>query len=271
MTRTPARSLLVAALLAAHASFALAAPASNDRAVQVRRISITDWLAAQTTSVVGMQGRESSKPNSPLGQIVYIDYAGTNVASKGLSYGFAATGGATVRTLPDGSGEVLVDLSFANAVTEAYDKDLNLIFGYWVTALKTTAATPALSNGHIQAKYTVPDADAADLNLVDVTFLGGGTLTQIKFHSSGQGVCHAALGVPEGTPGICIADDNGIFNTSGGGATNDLYPLEHVDVRPLGNAVVTASSSSSTGLSPQAPAPTHRSATTWGRVKALYR
>ena len=106
---------------------------------------------------------------------------------------------------------------------------------------------------------------------MDVTFLGGGTLTQIKFHSSGQGVCHAALGVPEGTPGICIADDNGIFNTSGGGATNDLYPLEHVDVRPLGNAVVTASSSSSTGLSPQAPAPTHRSATTWGRVKALYR
>jgi len=271
MTRTPARFLLLAALLAAHASSAVAAAAFADQTVQVRRISITDWLAAQTKSVVGMQGRESSKPNSPLGEIVYIDYAGQNVADAGLSYGFTASGGATVRTLTDGSGEVLVDLSFSNAVTEAYDKDFHLIFGYWTTALKTPGAMPALSSGHIQAKYTVPDANTADLDLYDVTFNGGGTLTQIKFHSSGQGTCHAALGVPEGTPGICIADDNGIFNTSGGGATSDLYPLEHVDVRPLGKAVVTASTSSSTGLAPQATASTHRSTTTWGRVKSLYR
>jgi hypothetical protein len=252
----------------------------------VRQIPFSDWLNAQGTIVVAMQGRDSSKPFAPLGNLVVVDYAGTLAAAQGLSYGFSATGTVKVTTLSDGTGEVLVNLDVTNALTYAFNAGGNLIFGYTAAELASNHKTPALSDGHFQAKYTVPDASHPELNLATVTFFGGGTITQIKFHTEGEGPLRAAFGVPEGTPGVCISENNGLLNTGGGGATADGYPAERVDVRVAGDADLGAINASPTGAN--APASARKRAAmssgqagagaagqavtgSWGQIKALYR
>lgn len=265
MLRTHVR-LLAAALLLSSITVAQAGPPPSEAAVQIRRVTLEDWLAAQTT-YFGIFSTEVKK-NKPTGNAAFVDYTNKTVVAQGLSFGFTANGGATIRKFEDGSGEVLVNLSFSNANTYALDKDNVFILGYPASQLHVPGREPALSNGSIQLKYSVPSADDAELDVYTV-FSGAGTVTQLKIHTSGKGPCRAGLGVPEGTPGICNMNGNGFL--PGGGATTDGWPVEHVDVRALGNAATTEQSTSTTGVEPAPTAESKARPATWGRIKALFR
>lgn len=271
MLRIPARSLLATSLLAAGLT-AAAAAGPSDLAVEVHRVPLSDWMAAQGPQLVAFQARETSKPFSALGDVGVVDYAGGVAQASGLAFGFTASGSVSVRGFPDGTGEVLVNLSFTNALTTALRNGAP-IFGYSAVSLAGGIGTPGLSNGHLQAKYTVPDAEHPELDLATVVFLGAGEVSQLKFVSSGRGPCRAALGVPDGMPGQCVIANTGLFNTTGGGATADAFPAERVDVHPLGHAALSEASTSGTEFEPVADEvpPALRTATTWGGLKSLYR
>jgi hypothetical protein len=270
-------SLLSASLLVAGAAVGPVAAAGNPAggAVQVRRIPFSDWLAAQTTTVVAWVGRVNSKPNSDFSNLAVVDYAGKLAGANGLDFGFKADGNVSVRKFEDGTGVALVNFNFENAITYAsIDITHELIFGYRVAQVAGLGVAPALSSGHFQIEYAVADADNAELNLAQVLFGGdpGNVLRQIKFTSTGRGVCHAALGVPEGTPGQCVLANVGLPLQTGG-ALADGFPAEHVEVMPAGRASLsTGTTSVSTSPSvDEATAEPARTATTWTRLKQLFR
>jgi hypothetical protein len=269
MSRIPSRALLATAFLFLASPAAFAGP---DVAVQNRQIPLSDWLAAQTQTLVVFQAKSGPRPTDALGNLGLVDYANTRAQFLGLDYGYSAGGSVTVRSYPDGTGLVSVNLDFSNAIMWTFNVGGDLIFGFSPSALAGGANPAALANGHLQAKYTVADAAHPELDLVNVIFFGGGTTTQLKLNTSGQGTCHAALGVPEGTPGVCNIEQTGLFNTTGGGATADAFPAERVDVHPNGHAVTIDNMTSSGSSSAAGSTPVSQTLkTTWGRVKALYR
>ena len=273
MRSTITSSLVAAVLLVTSASVA---GAGGQKLSDVIKIPFSDWLAAQTGTVVAFQARTSSQPNAPLGNIGIVDYAGKRAIANGLSYGFTANGSVTLKVNEDGTGEVNVNVDFSNAINWANDAFGVRIFGYSPVELAALpAATPGLAGGHIQAKYTVPDASNPSLDLAAVTFFGAGTLTQLKFHSVGMGPLRAGFGVPDGTPGMCNEEQTGLFNTSGGGATADGFPCEKVDVRATGGASAVASPAAGRtampAASPGGTAKAGRAGGSWGAIKVLYR
>ena len=92
-------------------------------------------------------------------------------------------------------------------------------------------AQAGLSSGSLQVKYTVPDANNPALDFVAALFNPGNTTHQVKFHSDGTGPLRSGFGAPDGNPGTCVIVQNGLYNTSGGGATADEFPVEHVTVK----------------------------------------
>jgi len=294
MHRSNLRSLAAAAVLltvaAAHPAGAqdqmrLASPGA---AQKVHFIDFSDWLAAQTTQLVIWQAKDGPQANLPLSNTGVVDYAGKLAAFYHLPLGTSVTGTVKVTALPDGTGEVLVNVDFTNALTYAVNSGGTLIFGYTGPEV-VGGRTAALSSGHVQVNYIVPDADNPPLNLIPVIFSSAATVEQIKFHSDGDGALRAGFGVPEGTPGTCIVAQNGLFNTGGGGATADGFPVEHVDVHVAGGADLDAVNASPTGSN--APASIRRHAVmnsglkagdavgttgsavsgSWGQLKARYR
>ncbi len=259
MRNVIARSLAAATLLLAVAPAAHAGP-QRDGPAQVSQIPFSDWLSAQQTGLVAFQGRVSSQPFAPLGNIGVVDYANGRTAANNLSFGFSASGNVTLMTNSDGTGLVRVNESFSNAVNWAFDVNGVPIFGYSPHELATSSATAALANGHLQVVYTVPDASQPELNLANVVFNGGGTLSMLKFYSEGSGPLRSGFGVPDGTPGKCIESNTGLFNTSGG-ATADGFPVEHVDVF--------ATTSATAGSLKAASRPA--TVGSWGTLRSLYR
>jgi hypothetical protein len=274
MRSTITGSLVATVLLLSSASVA---GAGGQKLSQVTRIPFSDWLAAQGGTLVAFQARTSSEPNAPLGNLGVVDYAGVRAAANALSYGFSADGTITLKQNEDGTGEVNVNVDFSNAINWANDVNGVRIFGYSPGELAASpAATPGLASGHLQAKYTVPDASHPALDLAAVTFFGAGTLVQLKFHSTGMGPLRPGFGVPDGTPGQCNEENNGLFNTSGGGATADAYPCEKVDVRATGGASAMAASGAARTATPAASAgggvnAARPAAGSWGAIKVLYR
>lgn len=262
------RSLLVSVLLLASACVA---HAGANKLVQVTHVPFSEWLSAQSGTLVAFQGRTSSKPFAPLGNLGVIDYAGQRAAANHLSYGFSASGSVTLTEYANGDGEVSVNLDFSNAINWVFDASSVQIFGFSPGQLAATpTATPALASGHLQVKYTVPDASNPAYDLAAVVFFGGGTIEQLKLNSVGLGPLRAGFGVPEGTPGQCNEENTGLFNTGGGGATADAFPCEKVEVKATGGGAVSATKPVGTlGGQPMGTAGTavHGS---WGAIKALY-
>jgi hypothetical protein len=274
MRSTITGSLVATFLLLTSASVA---GAGGQKMSQVTRIPFSDWLAAQTGTLVAFQARTSSEPNAPLGNLGVVDYAGIRAAANALSYGFSANGTVTLKQNEDGTGEVNVNVDFSNAINWVNDVNGVRIFGYSPGELAASpAATPGLASGHLQAKYTVPDASHASLDLAAVTFFGAGTMVQLKFHSTGMGPLRPGFGVADGTPGQCNEENNGLFNTSGGGATADAFPCEKVDVRATGGASAVVSAAAGRTATPAAAAgggvnAGRAAAGSWGAIKVLYR
>ena len=261
MHRLLARSLAGIILLTAFTAVAQADPVL-DGAVHVRQIPISTWLQAQAGgSLVILEGRVSSVPFAPIGNTGYVDYANGLADAAHLSYGFSASGTVLVTTNPDGTGLVRLNESFSNALDWTYNSSNALIFGYTATELAHATGTAALANGHMQAVYTVADAENPELNLVKVLFYGGGVLQEFKFYSEASGPLRAAFGRPDGTPGKSVEANTGVLNAGGGGATADGFPVEHVDVFATG----------ARGAALDGPSRPNDAAGTWGAIRALYR
>src|SRR5262249_42352429 len=198
------RATRVRLLLAAVAGLTLLSvvPAGAKQVVAVVQIPYGDWLSAQGNGLVAWQAKNGPDPAEPLANFAAIDYTGARAVQNNLAFGFTGSGTITERKLADGSGEVLVNIDFTNAITWATDAGGAAIFGYTPFALSLNSSFgPGLSSGHFQVKYTVPDADFPTLNLVNVVFNGAGTVTGLSFHSSGTGPLRSGFGVTEGTPG----------------------------------------------------------------------
>ena len=267
--------LLAAAVLALACAPLAHAGAAAGGDITISRIPFSDWLAAQFTNTTFtiFDGRVSSKPFSPLSNQGLVDYGNVQAASNHLSFGFTASGTVKLTTYADGTGEVRLDESFSNALSWANNSVNQRIFGYSPAELIANPGdVPALSTGHMQLVYTVPEAAHPELNVSNVLFFGGGTLTQLKFTSTATGALRAAFGVPEGTPGMLKEENVGLLNTGGGGATADGFPVEHVDVLALGqpNAGVVGTGGVPEG-SPIPRATSRPAVGTWGAIKALYR
>lgn len=215
---------------------------------------LSDFLSAQGSTnifvppVPDFIGWLSAFASPPV-RFAAVDYAG--LAAKyvqdngGPALGTQLSGSVNERRLPDGRAEVIVNLDFTNALTWAFVFDpagpidqvatAPLIFGYRAQDLVTNPGlTPGLSAGHLQAKFnnTAPGAPLPDL----VSFILGSTapgqeLLSISFRSDGLGPLRTSFGVPDGTAGICVVTQTGLFMTPFKGAVGDGFPAERVEVR----------------------------------------
>ena len=124
------RPLVAATLLFCCAAEVHAGAHRDNGGVVVVQIPFSDWLDAQTTSLVAFQARQSSMPFDTLANVGVVDYAGKLAADRHLSYGFSATGSVMLMQFTDGTGELLVNVDFTNAINYAYNVHGVLIFGY---------------------------------------------------------------------------------------------------------------------------------------------
>lgn len=168
----------------------------------VRQIPFGDWLAAQGINIIAWQEQTGPQVHPPvLGNVGVLDYAGGRAQAFGLSFGFAASGSVSVRELFDGSGEVTVNADFSNAITWARDANAVPLLGYTPAQLAADPSlSPGLSSGHLQAKYTVPDADVPQLNLFVVAFQGGVRSRACFSTLMARGRCAPGLALPRGLP-----------------------------------------------------------------------
>src|SRR5690349_1419161 len=194
MRRVVASSVAAIVLLLASTFPAKADPQLIDGHVQVRQIPFSNWLDAQTTTLVLFEGRVSSLPFSPISNLGVVDYANKLTASAHLSYGFAATGTIQVTTYPDGTGQVRVNENFSNALSWTVNT-AGIIFGYTATELAHATGTPALATCHVQGVYSGPDASTPEPDFASVLFFGGGSATSVKFFSEVPRPLRSAFGL----------------------------------------------------------------------------
>lgn len=175
-----------------------------------------------------------------------IDYAGIVnnwlVENGHASLGTATSGSVTERRMPDGSGQVTVELSTRNALQwGGCDPNFNfatatVLFGNRPDAV-LTGATPALGSSKLRFVYSEPQygvapyIDLIRLNM-PTSINGGYVLISEQFFSTGSGPLHNAFeDVADGTPGQMVVGQNGTFNTVGKGSI-DGFTAEFVKIFP---------------------------------------
>ena len=265
MSRSSFLAVLVPCLLAltalsAHAQAPIGA---------ARQRPFSEWVASQGT-VLRPDGRPilfgwTDNPITTLVQIDFTGKLGAWVSSHGgPSIETSLQGTLTERTLDDGSAELLANVHFKNAMTFA-QQAAGFVLGYPAQQLAADASLqPGLADGVLQVRLRLPYAGAPipDLVLVD-------EYESLAIRATGFGPLRAAFGVPEGSPGMCVVSQTGLFHVPGGGATGDGYPAEVCRVQALGEGALIAGSARSGAAA--AAAPPSRTRSTWGRIKSLYR
>lgn len=198
-----------------------------------------------------------------------VDYAG--LAEKWLqeASGGAATFGTTTsgtvveRPLPDGRAKVHVNLHTRNALTWVVapvdDGDDNpyapnpfpdgaLLFGYRAPDLLNAAGDglrsdrrPGLSDVRFSVEFinTAPGAPLPDLNQLLSSFAEPGSEFQaIWLEAHGDGPLRPAFGVPADRPAhVTLTQTAPIFagvHNGFKGAFQDAFPVEHIELRPIG-------------------------------------
>lgn len=170
-----------------------------------------------------------------------IDYAGVInnwlIQNGHPSLGTTTSGSVTEKRMPDGSGQVTVELSTRNALSwGGCDPNFDfatatVLFGNTPNAV-LAGATAALGSSHYRAVYSELQYGVAPLqDLIKVNYgLNGYKWISQQFFSSSSGPLHSAfLGVPNGTPGQMVVVQNGTFNTVGKGAI-DGFTAERVQI-----------------------------------------
>jgi hypothetical protein len=226
---------------------------------------ISDFLDAQGTTMVfntpvpdqlGLANNpslsNSAKP--PPFRFALFDYAGLAndyLTSHGYpSLGTITDGTITERPLADGRAEVSVILHTTNALAWASNPlpdplgpNANpTLFGSRAADV-LTGATAALGDSVLQVVFnnTAPGAPLPDLvNWLSLgNALPGQELVFLAFRGTATGPLHAdALpGVGEGTPGLCLVVQTGLFMKSFNPKSRpgkDAFPAELVELRAIG-------------------------------------
>ncbi len=222
--------------------------------------------------------------NNPLTMFAAVDYAGL-VADYlanhgGPVLGTRVDGTVMERPLADGRAEVTVNLHTSNALTWVmplpgvdFATDPLLFGRRGAELLLDPSLPPALSRCQMRIEFTNTAMGAALPDLISFiigTALPGQELRAVMINAAGSGLLHALAGVPEGTPGLFNLINNGVFHASFQGGTADGFPAEVITLRPGGHAIVSPEGELS-AASPGTSAPARVRASTWGRIKALYR
>jgi hypothetical protein len=238
----------------------------------------SDFVAAQGGSYFAWE-------DNPVTQFAVVDYLGlTNanvVSNGGTDAGTQVTGSVMERPLADGRAEVTVTIHTTNALTYVLaEPSGNLTFGYTGGELIADhSLAPAVSDANLKFVFTntAPgDPLPSMITLAFGTPLPGQAQLQVKVASSGFGPLRAASGSPEGTPGRCGVVQTGLYITSGMGATADAFPVENINVGPVGPGAAGATpvSLGAPGLDvtngSATPLTGSSQHTSWGRIKALY-
>jgi len=239
---------LVSRMAAVICLLTLAGSASASMPARVRPLS--DFTSTQGTTNIFIPPVPDfiGWGDNPPHQFASVDYAGLAaawlVANGGPNLGTQVQGNVIERPLSDGRALVSVVLrtTGANSWVSPNPGDFAndpLQFGYRAQdILANSSLSPALSNCtlNVTFKNTAPGAPLPDL--VNAFILGntapGQELRTLSFRSDGDGPLHAAFGVAEGTPGHLTVTETGLFMTGFHGATSDAFPVERVDLHPLG-------------------------------------
>jgi hypothetical protein len=224
--------------------FGAPSPAGASMPVAIRPIS--DFVDAQGTSSVFFPPfpDQIGWVDNPATIFALADYSGKGgewlLVNGGPDLGTQTSGTITDRPLKGGRSLVTVALHTTNAVTFAYSAPaFDLIFGNPIQDLAADPSLmPALSDCHLGVVFqnTAPGAPLPDL----VNWLAFGNsepgqeLNRLSFRSDGNGPIHAAYGVPEGTPGLLVVTQTGLFGTGFHGAVGDAFPAESIYLNPTG-------------------------------------
>jgi hypothetical protein len=229
------------------------------QAAPAQQRPLADFLDTQGTTTffvppvpdyVGWSTPFSSLP----ARFALIDYAGLadefiQAHTGGFSLGTTVDGSILERPLASGRAEVTVVLHTTRAlawvvpiaIPDPSEIALNaLLFGYRAQDIvANTSLTPGLAECHLVLTFqnTAPGAPLPDL--VPTFFAGspgpGQALVAVSFHSRASGPLRPPFGVPDGTPGSCVVSQNGVLLRGHfKGATADGFPVEHVDLHPVG-------------------------------------
>jgi hypothetical protein len=181
------------------------------------------------------------------GIIAALDYAGvadewiTSASSGSITFGTTFSGSVTENPLADGRAEVHVVLHTKNALVWGAAGDGSdfagapLLFGHRATDV-LAGEDAALGDITMQAKFinTAPGAAMPDLLQLFFDPQPGQEVVWLMFRGSAVGTLRAEFGVPDGTPGSLTDIQNGLFMTGFMGAVGDGFPVERINIVPIG-------------------------------------
>jgi hypothetical protein len=206
----------------------------------------SDWLDAQQsldlTQPIELQVVSWFEPAT--GVQFLSDLDGRVATAAGLADGPRIRGTVSERALPDGRGEVSVNLSYSQSITYLWLDENDFadfpngpeLFGYRASEV-AAGATPTLGSGTLHLTFIHPTygMPLPDFTQLAIAPLPGQEVVKVAFHGQARGDLRAASGYPEGASGKAAAQQLGLFQTTGGGATADGFPVEWVVYKPVGN------------------------------------
>jgi hypothetical protein len=224
--------------------------------------AFSDFLSTQGTTMIFTPpapdqlgwttgvGKTNGNANLTPTRFALVDYAGLEakfLSTKfGINLGTTVTGTVMERSLADGTALVTVDVHTKNALGWAIDWDPNgpasqfnsspLLFGARVLDVVAGRA-PALGDSHLIWQFVNRAPGAPIPDLVTATQCGCIEISSLSFQASITGLLHAPE-FTESTSGRLHVQEIGPIQTSskngGHGPLSDGYPVEAIDLTPLG-------------------------------------
>jgi hypothetical protein len=198
-----------------------------------------------TTGIDKTNGNVGLTPN----RFALIDYAGLEAKYLLLNYhidlGTTIKGTVMERPLADGTALVTVDVHTTNALGWATNWDPNgpetqfnsapLLFGARVLDIGVGHQVPALGNSHLTWQFVNSAPGAPIPDLVVAFHTGSVTTEQLSIQASITGQLHAPE-FTEGATGRLGVTEVGPIQApnSHAGPLSDGYPVEAIDLKPVG-------------------------------------
>lgn len=215
--------------------------------------SFDEFLAAQGTYCVNNPSDcvNVQAPLPELGQFAngeytissIVDYFGQadpylRAASGGkISLGSTVEGSVTERPLKDGRAEIDVIVRATNILIYAAGPEFlagdPLFFGATVGEI-LAGASPAVGTSFYEFKFITSATGLPLPDLVKIVYFPdpGQESIQLNFHAQADGLCRAASGFPEGTPGRLSVHQVAIFNTKSPRKAQNPFTVETITLTP---------------------------------------
>lgn len=201
---------------------------------QTTKRPIQDWITPNL-SACGVYWYDSGNPVSPY---ITFDYFGSANAAYSLNLGTTIKGTVTETALKDGTAKVHVVMQSTNVLAWAYSIGFGpLIFGHTPGQVQG-GADAALGSTLLTVDFnnSAPGAPLPSLCALSFTPSASYQLNRVGLTANAQGTLRAAVGVPDGTPGVAHTTQRGLYQVPGMYINgHDVFPAEKVDIHPLGH------------------------------------